>query len=100
MHTGGVYKHRHADDQRGLQGSQSTVVATYLYDPFGKTIGQWGELADEFKFRFSTKYWDGETYYYCYRDYDPNTKTWLTRDPLGEGGGMNLYAFCSNRSIN
>jgi RHS repeat-associated protein len=47
-------------------------------------------------FLFSTKYYDWETglYYYGYRYYNPSTGRWLSRDPLGEQGGKNLYCLC------
>lgn len=50
----------------------------------------------------STKYWDGETglYYYGYRYYSSELGRWLSRDPLGERGGYNLYAFTYNNPIN
>lgn len=31
--------------------------------------------------------------------YDPGTQRWLTRDPLGEMGGANLYAFTRNAPV-
>jgi RHS repeat-associated protein len=52
-------------------------------------------------FRWSTKYQDDESdfVYYGYRFYNPSTGRWLNRDPLGELGGKNLYAFCINSPI-
>jgi hypothetical protein len=38
--------------------------------------------------------------YYTYRYYDPVTGRWPSRDPIGEMGGVNLYGFILNRSIN
>jgi uncharacterized protein RhaS with RHS repeats len=35
-----------------------------------------------------------------HRYYDPSTGTWLTRDPIGYAGGINLYAFCGNNPVN
>lgn len=32
--------------------------------------------------------------------YDPNIGRWLSRDPIGERGGMNLYASITNNGIN
>ena len=77
------------------------IVAAYEYDDFGKTISQSGSLADFFRHRFSTKYFDSETglYYYGYRFYSPSLMRWLNRDPIGEGGGKNLYTFCGNKPI-
>ena len=74
------------------------VVASYAYDAFGRTIAQSGSMADTFPFRFSTKYYDAEAdlYYYGYRYYSPELGRWLTRDPIEEDGGDNLYAFCGN----
>jgi integrase/recombinase XerD len=37
---------------------------------------------------------------YLYRDYDPVTGRWPSRDPIEERGGMNLYGFVRNRTIN
>ena len=77
------------------------VVASYTYDAFGRTIAQSGTMADVFPFRFSTKYYDAESglYYYGYRYYSPELGRWLTRDPIEEDGGDNLYAFCGNNGI-
>lgn len=49
-------------------------------------------------FRFSTKYQDEETglLYYGYRYYDPNRGRWLSRDPIGESGGWNLFSLSEN----
>ena len=38
-------------------------------------------------------------YYYGYRYYDPSTGRWLSRDPLGELGGLNPYHFVFNDPI-
>ena len=35
-----------------------------------------------------------------YAYYDPTTGRWLTRDPIEEEGGINLYVFVENNSIN
>ena len=34
--------------------------------------------------------------YYGYRQYSPQTGRWLSRDPIGENGGLNLYGFVFN----
>ena len=77
------------------------VVASYAYDAFGRTIAQSGAMASVFPFRFSTKYYDAESglYYYGYRYYSPELGRWMTRDPIEEDGGDNLYAFCGNNGV-
>ena len=76
------------------------VVAAYEYDDFGRIISQSGPMADVFRHRFSTKYFDSEIglYYYGYRFYSPQLMRWLNRDPIGEDGGLNLYGFCGNNA--
>ena len=80
--------------------ANGNTVAQYTYDAFGKIIAQSGSLADFFRHRFSTKYYDAETglYYYGYRFYHPDLMHWLNRDPIGESGGANLYCFVQNAS--
>lgn len=34
------------------------------------------------------------------RPYDPNLQRWLTRDPIGERGGLNLYGYVGNNPVN
>src|SRR5690606_33760065 len=61
-----------------------------------------GSKAQDFAHRFSTKPLDATTglYYYGYRFYDPVTGRWPSRDPIGERGGVNLYGFVGNDSMN
>ena len=35
-----------------------------------------------------------------HRYYDPGTGRWLTRDPVGYAGGVNLYGFCGGNPVN
>ena len=85
----------------GYWDAQGNVVAAYTYDAFGKLISSSGPMANVFSFRYSTKYFDPETgfYYYGYRYYSPELMRWITRDPIGEEGGVNLYAMCRNRPV-
>lgn len=81
--------------------STGNVAAEYIYDAFGGTISASGPLADVFRIRYSSKYYDAETglYYYGYRFYSPILRRWLTRDPKEEDGDFNLYGFCRNNPV-
>ena len=85
--------------------SDGTIKSTYQYDPYGNPLPGTSPNKDQNKdqnpFRFSTKYQDNDLnlYNYGYRHYSPTTGRWLTRDPIGELGGKNLYTFANN-SIN
>jgi RHS repeat-associated protein len=80
--------------------TNGSVAAHFEYDPFGRTVVD-TDANELFDVRFSTKARDAESglYYYGYRYYDPATGRWLSRDPLGEEGGMNLYGLVGNDSV-
>ena len=85
--------------------SSGNSAATYRYDAFGNTLVSTGTYATTNKYRFSTKPIDAEIstaplYYYGYRYYDPATGRWPSRDPIGERGGVNLYGFVANSTVN
>ena len=85
----------------GYWDENGNVVAEYVYDAFGRTVAQVGPMADVFTIRYSTKYYDAETgmYYYGKRFYVATLCRWLTRDPIEEQGGVNLYGFCENNLV-
>jgi len=77
--------------------ANGSTSATYDYGPFGETLKADGPAAALNPYRFSTKFTD-ETglLYYGFRYYNPSTGRWLSKDPLGERGGLNLYGFVQN----
>ena len=77
------------------------IVAHYDYSPFGEPLIEAGDLASTFTHRFSTKPWCSVTrlYEYQMRKYRPGIGRWLSRDPIGIKGGMNIYQYCGNRCI-
>ncbi len=83
-----------------LIDSGQNLVASYRYDEFGVLKVKTGSLNQPFM--FSTKQYDESTglSYYGYRFYNPAIGRWMTRDPLGELGGINLYGFVGNSPIN
>ncbi len=82
--------------------SEGNIVAEYEYSPFGQIVNSEGEMADDFSFRFSSEYYDNDLdlYAYIFRYYSPMLGRWLSRDPLGEEAGINLYCMVNNDSIN
>jgi RHS repeat-associated protein len=84
-----------------LRSHTGLAVARYEYGPFGETVTSRDALAGSNPFRFSTKYQDAETglLYYGYRYYSAGMGRWLSRDPIDEEGGLNLFAFVNNSSM-
>ena len=78
------------------------VSAEYEYGPFGEALRVSGPLGQSNPFRFSSKFADylSGLVYYGYRYYQPATGRWLSRDPIGIRGGINLYGMCRNDAVN
>ncbi|WP_066263437.1 RHS repeat-associated core domain-containing protein [Hydrogenophaga flava] len=94
-----VYYH---NDQLGtpqrITDKAGNVVWAGEYDAFGKaTVSTSADpnLAMVNQLRFPGQYFDAETglHYNDRRYYDPATGRYLSRDPIGFEGGINLYAY-------
>ena len=59
-----------------------------------------GKLA-AIRYRFQCREWSAATGLVNFRMrwYDSETGRWLSKDPIGLSGGLNLYAFCGNNPI-
>jgi RHS repeat-associated protein len=81
-----------------VSASTGTQTAGYDFGPFGEEICAEGTAANSCPVRFSTKYQDSETdlLYYGERYYSAVTGRWLSRDPIDEEDGLNIYAFVQN----
>jgi len=95
----------YAFDERGSvaqrTGSSGGVVSSDLYDAFGNVTSTGGP--DVFGFGGQAGYdTDAETgLILCTnRFYDPQQGRFLTRDPMGYGGGINLYSYTQNNPVN
>ncbi len=89
LNTSGGVKSRHAYTAYGREWtSQNPNDNEVAADPWG-----FGAQSGYFT--------DKETgYLYCtFRYYDPAVGRWLNRDPIGYGGGLNLYKYCSNNPV-
>jgi RHS repeat-associated protein len=84
-----------------VDSPDGSLAAVYEYDPFGNLLRATGPMAGANPFRFSTKYQDDETrlVHYGFRYLSPELGRWLSRDPIEEDGGRNLYAFVVNAPI-
>jgi RHS repeat-associated protein len=82
-------------DERGV------VAWEAEYKPFGQAKLNPNSKVEN-NFRFAGQYFDKETglHYNYHRYYDPKTGRYLTPDPIGLNGGINLYSYVFNNSIN
>jgi len=84
----------------GLFTSSNTVVNQYAYLPFGEAQTTSETIANPL--RFAGRELDGSTglYYNNARWYDPSLHRFISEDPIGIEGGMNLYAYVDNDPVN
>ena len=68
------------------------------YKPFGELKNY---VQSKPRFMFSSEEYMPETgmYHYLYRAYSPSLARFITRDPIEEQGGVNLYCFVGNNPI-
>jgi RHS repeat-associated protein len=90
----------HLGTSQFIVDSKGKVVWQGNYAPFGQVDVVINEL--ENSFRFPGQLLDSESglYYNWHRFYDPETGRYISADPIGLAGGMNLYAYVENDPIN
>jgi RHS repeat-associated protein len=94
--TNYYYTRDHLGSVRELMDGSGNIVARYSYDPYGKvTLVSGTNLATK---QYAGMYLHGTSGLNLtrYRAYDSNTGRWLSRDPIGEDGGYNLYEYCAD----
>ena len=100
-----------------LINSNQVAVASYLYDPFGRTLAIAGPVAHANTYRFSSMlgHQSSGLLLYPFRAYDPNLHRWLTPEPYADiaslGGthpwekpevhpsARNLFTFTGNNPV-
>lgn len=90
----------HLSTAQLLVNELGEVVWQGNYSPFGEVDVVVNEIDNNF--RFPGQYFDAETglYYNWHRFYDPATGRYISADPIGLQGGINLYAYVSNDPVN
>ncbi|MFZ4394269.1 MAG: phospholipase effector Tle1 domain-containing protein [Kiritimatiellia bacterium] len=85
----------HGDVMALFDSTGTNIVARYERDPFGVLLSATGPAADVCQFGFQSKYQDAESglVYFGHRYYAPTLGIFISRDPLEEEGGVNLYGY-------
>ncbi len=82
----------------GLTDSSGTLLTEYTYEPFGNTIASGQANANPFQYTGRENDGTG-LYYYRARYYNPNYQRFISEDPIGLEGGINLYAYVGDDPI-
>lgn len=88
------YAQDHLGSVRDVLVAQNGArVASYDYDPYGNPTQSAGRISVDFRYAGMFYHQPSGLYLTQYRAYDPRTGRWLSRDPIGEEGGINLYGY-------
>ena len=102
--AGGNALYHYLNDRLGtpeiLTNASGTVAWEAWYEPFGEAhIHPSSSVVNNI--RLPGQYFDQETglHYNYHRYYDPKTGRYLTPDPIGQAGGINLYPYVRGNPI-
>ena len=82
-----------------LANSSGTIVTQYGYDPFGNTTSAGASNTNSSQYTGRENDNNG-LYYYRARYYSPSLHRFVSQDPIGLIGGVNLYAYSGNSPTN
>jgi RHS repeat-associated protein len=86
---------------RQLTNSSGAVVASYTYDSFGNKIVGTGTSDNAYGFTGQQQFGEADNLVFLRaRYYKPSIGRFISRDPIGYKGGLNLYAYVRNNPIN
>jgi len=94
------YTRDHLGSVREMTDSNGTIHAQYDYDPYGNVGKLKGDLEADFQFTGDYFHKASGLNLTLYRAYDPVNSRWLSRDPMGEYGGLNLYGYVRDNPVN
>ena len=99
------YTRDHLGSVRELLNSSGTILTRYTYDPYGRTTVNHpvtSPSTTDATFQFTDDYYHTASglCLTIFRAYDSNSGRWLSRDPIKERGGVNLYDYCRDDPTN
>ncbi len=82
-------------------GTTPTIQARYDYDPYGRATPVGTVLIpSDYQYAGYYEHATSGLNLTLFRAYDPNTAKWLSRDPIEERGGVNIYGYVRNDPLN
>lgn len=100
-HGSTVYQYTldHLGSVRQLINTAGTVVGSYTYTPYGERSVVAGSVVSAKGYTGHFTHVGTGLWLTWFRAYDPQVGRWLSRDPIGENGGLNLYGYCGNNPL-
>jgi RHS repeat-associated protein len=84
---------------REMTNSAGAIVDQRMYDPYGRVNQIQGSIPSDFQYAGYYAHASSGLYLTLNRFYNSVLGRWLSRDPIGENGGTNLYDYVGNCPI-
>ncbi|OAK89981.1 hypothetical protein AB851_17255 [Ralstonia pseudosolanacearum] len=96
-----VYARNHLGSVTDTQTLNGRAVSHTEYGPYGEPIKSEGrsEYRSDFGYAGMQYHAASGMYLTQFRAYDPGTGRWVSRDPIGEEGGINLYTYVEGNPV-
>lgn len=89
----------HLGNIREMVDDTGTIKARYDYDPYGRQTKIVSIVDADFGYAGMYVHWPSGLSLTLFRPYSADLARWLANDPIGEFGGLNLYAYVANNPI-
>jgi RHS repeat-associated protein len=93
------YSRDHLGSIREVTDSSGTLVSQYDYDAWGNSVVVSGKMNIDFGYTGHYFHAPSGLDLTLYRAYNPALGRWLSRDPIEETGGLNLYSYVADDPI-
>jgi RHS repeat-associated protein len=93
------YSRDHLGSIREVTDSTGALKSQFDYDAWGNSVVVSGNMNIDFGFTGLYYHQPSGLNLSLYRAYNPTLGRWISRDPIGENGGINLYGYVRNQPL-
>jgi RHS repeat-associated protein len=85
----------------GISDSSGNIVNKYAYDAFGRVLTQEEGIPNPFRYvgQFGVMDDGNGLFYMRARYYDPEVGRFISKDPIGFLGGLNMFTYVANNPV-
>ncbi|MBZ0185653.1 MAG: RHS repeat-associated core domain-containing protein [Candidatus Obscuribacterales bacterium] len=97
--TNYFYSLDHLQSIREITSNTGAIQAQYAFDPYGRTTRLQGAFTPDFQYAGYYNHALSGLSLTQHREYSPTQGHWISRDPIAEQGGLNLFSYIQNNPV-